>query len=89
MAKRRFSRTGAMAKAAAKRAAPKPKAEPGQALGVVFVVLGIVLLTGGALAFLFASEISAPREGILGGGAAAGLLGIGAITYYFHKFGKL
>ena len=93
MAARRFSKTGSMAKAArgrrAKAAAPKPKGEPGEALGVLFVLAGIVLLIAGACMWLFEVHYAGEREPMILGGVFAGILGIASLTFYFHKWGKL
>lgn len=84
----RLSRTAKIAKARSAAPASVP-GEEGGFLGLLMVLGGVVLMVGGACAFVFPVEVPAPREGVLAGGAVAGAAGLALLGAYFHKFGKL
>ena len=86
---KRFSKAGRMAGEAKKKGRKAVKGEEGGLAGFVQVMAGVILMVGGACAFLYPVDYWSPQEYLLLGGGVAVFVGLLVIVRYFMKWGKL
>lgn len=85
---KRFSKSSRMAGKAKKKGRKAVKGEEGGLAGFAQVMAGVILMAGGACAFLYPVDHWQPLAPMLIGGIVAFIVGLVVLVRYFLKWGK-